>query len=59
MYAGSNPVAVTKPDVAQLVERLIRNQQVVGSSPTVGSKRDPHVPKRERMVHGLVVRAPR
>ena len=26
-----------KADVAQLVEQLIRNQQVVGSSPIVGS----------------------
>ena len=25
-------------DVAQLVEQLIRNQQVIGSSPIVGSK---------------------
>ena len=27
-------------DVAQLVEQLIRNQQVIGSSPIVGSKSD-------------------
>jgi hypothetical protein len=26
-------------DVAQLVEQLIRNQQVIGSSPIVGSMR--------------------
>ena len=29
---------VTPAGVAQLVEQLIRNQQVVGSSPTAGSK---------------------
>ena len=28
----------TRADVAQLVEQLIRNQQVIGSSPIVGSK---------------------
>ena len=28
----------SRADVAQLVEQLIRNQQVIGSSPIVGSK---------------------
>jgi hypothetical protein len=31
-----------KADVAQLVEQLIRNQQVIGSSPIVGSIEIPH-----------------
>jgi hypothetical protein len=30
-------IAVPLADLAQLVERLIRNQQVAGSSPAVGS----------------------
>ena len=30
-----------RADVAQLVEQLIRNQQVIGSSPIVGSKSVP------------------
>jgi hypothetical protein len=34
----------TNADVAQLVEQLIRNQQVTGSSPVVGSR----FPKRSR-----------
>ncbi len=29
-------------DVAQLVEQLIRNQQVSGSNPLVGSRRNPY-----------------
>jgi hypothetical protein len=32
-------------DVAQLVEQLIRNQQVVGSSPTIGSNDYPNIPQ--------------
>ncbi len=45
LYSGvpSEPVAgqmtPTKADVAQLVEQLIRNQQVPGSSPGVGSSK--------------------
>src|SRR5215813_11769745 len=35
----SSPV---NADVAQLVEQLIRNQQVIGSSPIVGSTFSPH-----------------
>ena len=31
------------PDVAQLVEQLIRNQQVGGSSPPVGSSNSAHL----------------
>ena len=34
--------------VAQLVEQLIRNQQVVGSSPTAGSIRTKDLPRRSR-----------
>jgi hypothetical protein len=28
---------ILKADVAQLVEQLIRNEQVIGSSPVIGS----------------------
>jgi hypothetical protein len=35
--AGATVQSVKKAEVAQLVEQLIRNQQVVGSSPTFGS----------------------
>ena len=34
----ANSVKSKRADVAQLVEQLIRNQQVIGSSPIVGSK---------------------
>jgi hypothetical protein len=38
--AGHNVTILEEPaDVAQLVEQLIRNQQVIGSSPIVGSIR--------------------
>jgi hypothetical protein len=33
-----NSLALNKADVAQLVEQPIRNRQVTGSSPVVGSK---------------------
>ena len=36
-YRGTH--RVPKADVAQLVEQLIRNQQVIGSSPIVGSSK--------------------
>ena len=36
-YRVSNEV-LNEADVAQLVEQLIRNQQVIGSSPIVGSR---------------------
>ncbi len=34
--------AVRKANVAQLVEQLIRNEQVTGSSPVIGSKAPRH-----------------
>ena len=34
---GNDTISRGKAEVAQLVEQLIRNQQVVGSSPTFGS----------------------
>jgi hypothetical protein len=34
---GCSGTKATRADVAQLVEQLIRNQQVIGSSPIVGS----------------------
>ena len=34
---GSIPVGVIYADVAQLAEQLICNQQVIGSSPIIGS----------------------
>ena len=34
---GSIPVGVICADVAQLAEQLICNQQVIGSSPIIGS----------------------
>ena len=42
--AGRVPVdrhSIPLADVAQLVEQLIRNQQVIGSSPIVGSIKSP------------------
>jgi hypothetical protein len=42
--AGGVPVdrhSIPLADVAQLVEQLIRNQQVIGSSPIVGSIENP------------------
>ena len=35
---GWDDTIVEQAEVAQLVEQLIRNQQVVGSSPTFGSR---------------------
>ena len=35
----NNSVVKSNADVAQLVEQLIRNQQVAGSSPAISSKR--------------------
>ena len=37
VVVGSSPVGPIRADVAQLAEQLICNQQVVGSTPTVGS----------------------
>ena len=37
MTAGAGPAPHPKAGVAQLVEQLIRNQQVSGSSPLAGS----------------------
>ena len=37
-YNPTRYVLTGRADVAQLVEQLIRNQQVIGSSPIVGSK---------------------
>ena len=34
---GSIPPGVTDADMAQLAEQLICNQQVIGSSPIIGS----------------------
>ena len=34
---GSSPVGPIYADVAQLAEQLICNQQVIGSSPIIGS----------------------
>ena len=50
----------SKADVAQLVEQLIRNQQVIGSSPIVGSNGQSHLsvrcalvePYSYRIIHG-------
>ena len=39
----SRSPAPSRADVAQLVEQLIRNQQVSGSSPLVGSRKTRHV----------------
>ena len=36
-YNPTRNVQTERADVAQLVEQLIRNQQVIGSSPIVGS----------------------
>lgn len=35
---GSNPFVGTKAGIAQLVERLTCNQDVVGSNPAAGTK---------------------
>ena len=35
----NSPVVNSNADVAQLVEQLIRNQQVAGSSPAISSKK--------------------
>ena len=40
-YNPKRYVRLRRADVAQLVEQLIRNQQVIGSSPIVGSKKYP------------------
>ena len=39
--APSKTVGWEKADFAQLVEQLIRNEQVVGSSPIIGSQKKP------------------
>jgi len=44
---GHNDTIKGQAEVAQLVEQLIRNQQVVGSSPTFGSILQQH--KRDRL----------
>ena len=37
VVAGSSPIGSIDADVAQLAEQLICNQQVIGSSPIIGS----------------------
>jgi hypothetical protein len=61
--AGFSPFAVTtgnrrvrkllKADVAQLVEQPIRNRQVIGSSPIVGSIITPMVSLQSRSYRAL------
>ncbi len=41
LWCARSMHSTSSADVAQLVEQLIRNQQVIGSSPIVGSIRVP------------------
>jgi hypothetical protein len=49
-YSGGDPILLFSAILAQLVEQLIRNEQVVGSSPMDGSKKKTASPKWEAVL---------